>query len=223
MPRQQVIIKPNQDFEDAAGVSSRYEDEPNPSKPAIFRISLVDWATLSRGDVEITTIHEGYPGHAFQKAMARELQAPSNLSRFVDFPAYSEGWARYAEGLGEEIGLYTSDAKILRRVWPARGMVVDPGLHAMHWSREEAIAYLVSTGRYTPKSADDLVDRIAVMPGQLTSYDTGGLEIRALRQEAEIRLGKRFDLREFHKVVLEEGVVTLGELRKHVEDWIAAN
>ena len=137
--------------------------------------------------------------------------------------AYIEGWARYAEAMAEEAGIYDSkDALILRRVWPARGMVVDPGLHAFHWTRQQAIDYLIASGRFTAKSADDAVDRIAVIPGQLTSYDSGGLEIKALRQEAQSKLGDRFDLRQFNRTVLEEGVVPLSELRVHVEDWIAA-
>ena len=122
-----------------------------------------------------------------------------------------------------EGGIYeTEDAKILRRVWPARGMVVDPGLHAFHWTRQQAIDYLVATGRFDAKAADDLVDRIAVMPGQLTSYDSGGLEFKALRAEAQAALGDRFDLRAFNRTVLEEGVVPLSEMRLHVEAWIKA-
>jgi uncharacterized protein (DUF885 family) len=195
--------------------------DPDPARPGIFYIQLNGWASLSRGEAQITVVHEAWPGHALQKSLARELQPASPMSQLVENPAYSEGWARYAEALAEEAGLYSKDALILRRVWPARGMVVDPGLHAMHWSRQQAIDYLVSTGRYDAGSADDYVDRMAVMPGQLTSYDSGGLEIRALRQEAEARLGAAFNLRQFNHVLLEEGVVPLGELRRHVEDWVS--
>jgi uncharacterized protein (DUF885 family) len=99
-------------------------------------------------------------------------------------------------------------------------MVVDPGLHAFHWTRQQAIDYLIASGRFTAKSADDAIDRIAVIPGQLTSYDSGGLEIKALRQEAQTKLGDRFDVREFNRTVLEEGVVPLSELRNHVESWM---
>jgi len=221
MPRQDVVIVPEPDFQEAAGVSSHFLVEPDLSKPATFMIQLGDWRAQTRGEAEITTIHEAWPGHALQKSVARELQGSSPLSQLIDNPAYSEGWARYAEGLAEEAGLYTNDALILRRVWPARGMVVDPGLHALHWTRQQAIDYLVSSGRFDAKSADDTVDRIAVMPGQLTSYDSGGLEIKALRQQAQARLGPRFDLRQFNHVILEEGVVPLGELRRHVEEWLA--
>ncbi len=123
--------------------------------------------------------------------------------------------------MAEEAGIYdTPDATIFGRIWPARDMVVDPGLHSMHWTREKAVQYLVSTGRFTPKAADDAVDRIAVMPGQLTAYDSGALEIRALRTEAQHRLGERFDLKEFNMAVLEEGVVPLHELRRHIRSWL---
>lgn len=223
MPKQDVVIEPERDFEDAAGVSSHYDTEPNTSKPATYRIELGNWQTETRGEAEITVVHEAWPGHHLQIALAREIQPDTPLSKLVGNSAYIEGWARYAEATAEEAAIYDSKyALILRRVWPARGMVVDPGLHAFHWTRQQAVDYLVSTGRFKPKSADDVVDRIAVMPGQLTSYDSGGLEFKALRAEAQSKLGDRFDLRKFNYVVLEEGVVPLSELQNHVEEWIAA-
>lgn len=223
MPRQDAIIEPERDFEEAAGVSSHYDQNPDESKPGIYKIQLGTWKTATRGDAEITVIHEAWPGHHLQIALARELAPDTLISKISFNSAYMEGWARYAEAMGEEAGIYeTEDAKILRRVWPARGMVVDPGLHAFHWTRQQAIDYLVATGRFDAKAADDLVDRIAVMPGQLTSYDSGGLEFKALRAEAQAALGDRFDLREFNRTVLEEGVAPLSEMRLHVEAWIKA-
>jgi uncharacterized protein (DUF885 family) len=221
LPAQDVIVEPERAFEESAGVSSHLDVQPDVSRPAVYRIQLGNWADQTRAEAEITVAHESLPGHHLQIALARELNRSSRLSKLISLPAYQEGWARYAEGLAEEAGVYdTADAAILRRVWPARGMVVDPGLHAFHWSREQAIRYLVSTGRYTRKSADDMVDRIAVLPGQLTTYDSGALEIQALRTEAERRLGKKFDLKAFNEVVLEEGVVPLAELRRHVMAWL---
>ena len=124
--------------------------------------------------------------------------------------------------MAEEAKVYGSeDAKVMRRLWPARGMVVDPGLHAFHWTRQQAVDYIVSSGHFSADAANDYVDRMAVMPGQLTSYDSGGLEIKGLRAEAQLRLGTRFDLRRFNRAVLEEGVVPLGELRVHLEAWMA--
>ena len=223
LPKQDVVVEPERVFEESAGVSSHLDPQPDVSKPAVYRIQLGNWSTESRGEAEIVVAHEALPGHHLQIALARETGAASRLAKLISLPAYQEGWARYAEGLAEEASIYdTPSAAILRRVWPARGMVVDPGLHALHWSRERAIAYLVSTGRYTRKSADDMVDRIAVMPGQLTAYDTGALEIQALRAEAERRLGQRFDLETFNLVLLDEGVVPLQELRRHVMAWLAS-
>lgn len=221
MPKQDAVIEPERDFEEQAGVSSHYDPNPDESKPGIYKIQLDNWKTQTRGDAEITVVHEAWPGHHLQFALARELVPDTPMSKLSFNSAYLEGWARYAEAMSEEAGIYESeDAKILRRVWPARGMVVDPGLHAFHWTRQQAVDYLVATGRFDAKAADDLVDRIAVMPGQLTSYDSGGLEIKALRAQAQAALGPRFDLREYNRTVLEEGAVPLSELRAHVETWI---
>lgn len=123
--------------------------------------------------------------------------------------------------LSEEAGVYTSDyALISRRIWPARGMVVDPGIHRFGWTREQAVKHLVSTGRFTPATAEEAVDRIAAIPGQLTSYDSGALEIFALREQAERALGRRFDVRQFHARILGDGVVPLTFLRERVAQWI---
>ena len=221
MPLQQVIVEPERPFEEQAAVSSHLDPQPDNSKPAVYRIELGNWASETRAEAEIVVVHETLPGHHLQIALARELTPPQRLTKLISISAYQEGWARYAEGLAEEAGIYdTPDATIFARVWPARGMVVDPGLHLMHWTREKAVQYLVSTGRFTPKSADDAVDRIAVMPAQLTAYDSGALEIRALRRQAQQRLGERFDLEEFNMAVLEEGVVPLRELRRHIRSWL---
>jgi len=223
LPRQDAVVEPERDFEDAAGASSHYDPNPDVSQPGVFRIELGKWQTETRADAELTAVHEVWPGHHLQIALAREIAPQTSISKLSSNSAYIEGWARYAEALGEEAGIYeTEETKILRRVWPARGMVVDPGLHAFHWTRQQAVDYLVATGRFDPKAADATVDRIAAMPGQLTAYDSGGLEIKALRAEAEQALGTLFDLREFNRVVLESGVVPLTELRFHVMAWIDA-
>ncbi len=221
MPAQDCVIEPERDFEDQAGVSSHYEPNPDPSKTGIFRIELGNWQAETRGEAEVTVVHEAWPGHHLQLSLAREIAPDTPLNKLSFNSAYVEGWARYAEAMGEEADIYqTEDAKILRRVWPARGMVVDPGLHAFHWTRQQAVDYLVGTGRFDAKGAEDTVDRIAVLPGQLTAYDSGGLEIKSLRTGAQAALGTKFDVREFNRAVLEEGVVPLGELRRHVQAWI---
>ncbi|SEU30235.1 DUF885 domain-containing protein [Stigmatella erecta] len=220
MPAHALEVRPYPDYMKGSGVSSHYEFEPDPAKPSRYMLQLDDWKEQLRSDAAITALHEAWPGHHLQAATAYAA-AQSDLSRLAFNSAYAEGWARYAEALSEELGLYDSDtAKIARRAWPARGMVADPGLHLYGWTREQVTAYALETGRFNQAVAEELADRIAVMPGQLTAYDSGGLEFRALRTQAEAALGPRFDLRQFHQVVLENGTLPLLQLRANVEAWI---
>ena len=222
MPAQLVEVLPFDAYMKGSGSSSRYEPQNDPAKPAVYRINADHWATETRGGAEITALHEAYPGHHMQIAYARS-KPQSDVAKLSFNSAYLEGWARYSEMLAEEGGLYaTPYALISRRTWPARGMVADPGLHVLGWSRQRTIDYLASSGRFSPTEAADMVDRMAILPGQLTAYDTGGLEIMALREEAKAALGARFDIKGFHRVVLEGGVLPLTTLRRRVEAWIRA-
>lgn len=222
LPEQHVVIEAPPAYQSGTGISAHYEVQPDVTKPGRYIEPTEEWKSATRGIGEITLVHEAVPGHHLQIALARELPQGSDLAKLADNSAYVEGWARYAERLSEEAGIYQTDyARISRRIWPARGMVVDPGIHAFGWSREKAIAYLVATGRFDERGAEATVDRIATIPGQLTAYDSGGLEIFALRTEAEQALGSRFDIRQFHQRVLEQGIVPLTELRNHVRAWIA--
>jgi uncharacterized protein (DUF885 family) len=222
LPDQSVVVEPPPAYQQGTGISAHYEPQPDLTKAARYIEPTEEWKSQTRGLGEITLVHEAIPGHHLQIALAFESPQGSDLAKLADNSAYVEGWARYAERLSEEAGTYRTDyARISRRIWPARGMVVDPGLHAFGWSREEAVTYLVATGRFDERGAEATVDRIATIPGQLTAYDSGGLEIFALRTEAEAALGSRFDIRQFHQRVLEQGIVPLQELRDHVRAWIA--
>ena len=220
MPAQEMRVEPFHAFMRGSGGSSYYERQIDPALPAFYRIASERWQTDTRGGAEITAVHEGYPGHHMQIALAgRTSTRPVDNLLFNS--AFVEGWARYSEALAEEARIYqTPYALMTRRLWPARGMVVDPGLHAMGWTREQVIAFIRESGRFQGEDADEMVDRIAAIPGQLTAYDSGGLEIMALRQAAERALGTRFDVRSFHQRVLENGVIPLAALRAHVESWI---
>ncbi|MFN0022704.1 MAG: DUF885 domain-containing protein [Parvularculaceae bacterium] len=223
LPGQDMIVEPYPAYQKGAGQSSRYEPKPEAAGPAIYRIAAEEWATQTRGEAEIVAVHEGWPGHHLQLATAASIEGLHPVTRLLGSTAYIEGWARYAEALSEEAGLYASGyGAVSRRAWPARGMVLDPGLHAFGWSNEEVKAFAIESGRFNAESADVLLDRMAVLPGQLTAYDTGGLEIAALRGEAVRRLGARFDIQAFHARVLENGAVPLAALRVNVEAWIAA-
>jgi uncharacterized protein (DUF885 family) len=220
VPEEPVAVEPVPDYEDGAGASSHYDPPTSDGHAGVFRISLAEKGA-TRGGAEITAFHETWPGHHLQISYARRVRGLPPVMGLIFNSGYVEGWARYAESLAEELRLYETDyARIQRRAWPARGMVLDPGLHAFHWSREQAIAFAVESGRFSPAAAEDLVDRIAALPGQLTAYDSGGLEIAALRRTAEQRLGDRFDLRAFHDVVLETGSVPLPMLSERVGAWI---
>lgn len=222
MPPQLAVVEPFEAFMKGSGASSHYEPQSDPFKPAVYRINADNWATETRGAAEITALHEAYPGHHMQFAYARALPQ-SDIAKLSFNSAYIEGWARYAERLSEDAGIYaTPYALISRRAWPARGMVADPGLHALGWTRQQTIDYLAASGRFSQKEAADTVDRMAIMPGQLAAYDSGGLEIVALREEARAALGDRFDVRAFHGVILSGGVLPLPTLRRHVEAWIKA-
>lgn len=223
LPDQGMTVEPFPDFLKGTGQSSRYEPKSAAEGAATYRINTDDWATQTKGEAEIVLVHEGWPGHHMQIATAYAVEGLHPITRLLGSTAYIEGWARYAERLAEEAGIYAGGyGEISRRAWPARGMVMDPGLHLYGWTNEQVKAFAIESGRFDETSGEVLLDRLAVIPGQLTAYDTGGLEIAALRDEAMKRLGARFDIHAFHDRVLENGAVPLGALREHVEAWIAS-
>ena len=221
IPKADVTVLPHPAYLEKTA-SHQYESAAEDgSRPGTYRINLYQPDKQARSTLEITTIHETYPGHHFQISLAMERPKAHLITRLLGNGGYIEGWARYSEALAEEMGLYTSDfARIGRRIWPAHGMVVDPGIHIMGWSRQQAVDYVFATGRFSPHEAESLVDRIIAWPSQLTSYDTGGLEFFALRAKAEKELGKAFDIRSFHDEILKYGSVTLPMLREIVDRWI---
>ncbi|MEM9617261.1 MAG: DUF885 domain-containing protein [Pseudomonadota bacterium] len=223
LPEQELIVEPYPDYLKGTGQSSRYEQKPLAEGAATYRINTDDWRYDTRGGAEIVAVHEGWPGHHLQISTAHGLGDLHPVMKLLRSTAYVEGWARYSEALAEEAGVYESGfGEITRRAWPARGMVVDPGLHLYGWTNEQAKSFVRESGRFESEEAgENLLDRLAVIPGQLTAYDTGGLEIFALRSEAEERLGESFDIRAFHDRILENGALPLGALRAHVRAWIS--
>jgi len=221
LPHAELVVEPYPPMlEKSVGTDSYWPAAVDGSHPGMYRITLYWFKTATRSNGEITAFHEGYPGHHVQLGLASELPAAHPITHLVPNAGFTEGWGRYAEILAEEMQLYSSDyARANRRLWPARGMVVDPGIHLYHWTRERAIAYVAESGRF-PGAADAIVDRAIVWPAQLTAYDTGALEILAVREQAQATLGKDFDIREFHDVVLGTGGITLPMLREKVTRWL---
>jgi uncharacterized protein (DUF885 family) len=220
MPEQAVEVVPFEEHEEGTGRSAHY-NPGNAGRAAEYRIPLDQPEEQSRGGAESVAFHETWPGHHLQVATFQAVEGLHPVTRLIWFSGPGEGWARYSEGLAEEMGLYESvTGPIFRRAWPARGMVADPGIHLFGWTREQAREYMLEAGRFPESMGDDMVDRIAILPGQLTAYDSGGLEIVALRLQAEEALGEDFDIREFQHKVLENGTIPLGYLRQHIDSWI---
>jgi len=222
VPKADVIIEPIPDFLEKTASSGYESAAADGSRPGTYRINLYQSEKQMRSTAEITACHETYPGHHFQISVAMEQPAGHLITRIPVSGGYIEGWARYSEALAEEMGLYTSAyARIGRRLWPAHGMVVDPGIHIMGWTRQQAIDFVFATGRFSEHEAESLIDRVIAWPAQLTSYDTGALEFFALRKKAEEALGSRFDIKAFHDQLLKYGSVTLPMLREVIERWVA--
>jgi uncharacterized protein (DUF885 family) len=220
LPSQPVIVRPLPDYQRGTGVSSHYQANPDDRKPATFWISVDDWASRTRGAAEITAVHETVPGHHLQIATARRLQPDMKLAGLVFNAAYVEGWANYAERLSEEQGIDGDDyERIERRVLAGRSLVIDPGIHAFGWTRPQAEAFAMEAGM-SKDAADDVIDRIAVEPGQLTTYEVGGLAILALREEARAQLGSGFDLPRFHQQILQLGPIPIRSLQEQTRAWI---
>lgn len=216
MPSSDVTIKPYLPHESGVGA---YEGETE-NKPAYFRINLKNPDEQTYFDNEKLSFHEAYPGHHLQKGIEKDIEGLHPIRKLIGFGSYVEGWARYSEQLAEEIGLYNFEASLIdRRAWPARGMVVDPALHLKGWSKDSLINYMTASGM-NESNATNLYRRSIVWPAQLTSYDVGGEEIKALRKLAEERLKDSFSIKEFHSKVLENGSIPLIALRKVIEDWI---
>jgi uncharacterized protein (DUF885 family) len=221
-----LTVVPYSDLEALSHPNARYQPAAKDgSRPAQYRIDVTNPESLKRAGLEDTAFHEGIPGHHLQMQIASERPGARGYGDIAALGAFIEGWARYAESLAVEMGLYSSDLDRLGAVAHLpTGLVVDPGIHAMGWTRERAIAYVMDKQLgFSPDAAAAYVDGIAVTPGQIVSYGAGELAIRRLRSRAKTELGDRFDVRAFHEIVLSQGPMPLPLLDEIVGRWIEDN
>jgi uncharacterized protein (DUF885 family) len=195
------------------------------SRPGRYYINLYEPTTRPRYEAEALAFHEAVPGHHLQIAIAQELEGLPAFQRMLGSTAFSEGWGLYTERLSEEMGLYSSDLDrfgiLSFDAWRAGRLVVDTGMHALGWSRQQAIDYLTQHSALGQNNIANEVDRYIVWPGQALAYKVGQLEILRLRADARERLGARFDIRAFHDAVLGAGAVSLTTLSQMVETWVS--
>jgi uncharacterized protein (DUF885 family) len=197
---------------------------PDGTKPGIYYVNVAEPQTRPRFEAEVLAFHESVPGHHLQIALAQELEGLPAFRRYDGATAFVEGWALYIERLADEMGLYSGDLDRLGMLsfdsWRASRLVVDTGIHAQQWTREQAIAFMLENTPLAENNIANEVDRYITTPGQALAYKSGQLEILALRAEAEQELGAAFDIRAFHDTVLGGGAVSLPVLRDRIERWI---
>ncbi|MEQ9464930.1 MAG: DUF885 domain-containing protein [Haliea sp.] len=214
------------EIRDAPGRDAYYVSGPADGRsPGIYFVNANSYGSRPLYNIEALTLHEAVPGHHHQSALALELDLPE-FRKTVYHAAFGEGWGLYAESLGKEMGFYTdpySDfGRLTYEMWRANRLVVDTGLHAFGWSRQQAIDYLLENTALTEPEVVPEVDRYITWPGQATAYKIGELRIQALRTRAEMALGPDFDLRAFHDVVVGNGSLAIAILEEIVEGWIAS-
>ena len=197
------------------------------SRPGIFYVNTFNLKAQPKFGMETLSLHEASPGHHFQVTIQQELEDLPRFRRFGgDYTAYVEGWALYAEYLGKELGLFTDPYQWFGRLndeqLRAMRLVVDTGLHAKGWTREQAIRFMLDNSTLAESDVESEVERYIAWPGQALGDKVGDLRIQAMRRRAEAELGPKFDVRDFHREVLSDGAVPMGVLEAKIDRWIAA-
>jgi len=194
------------------------------SRPGRFFANLYDIKATPKYSMRTLAYHEGIPGHHFQIAVAMELEDIALFRKFSPFTAYVEGWALYSEYLAWEMGFqddpFDNIGRLQAELFRAVRLVVDTGIHYKKWSREQAIDYMKENTGMAQSDVISEIERYIVLPGQATSYKVGMMKILELRAKAKLALGKQFDLRDFHDVVLKNGAVPLNILERFIDEYI---
>lgn len=224
LPRTPCLVKRVEPHEEKDSPIAFYRQPAvDGSRPGAYYVNTYQPTTRPRFEAEALAFHESIPGHHVQIALAQEMRGLPEFRKNLGVTAFVEGWGLYAERLADELGLYSSGLTRLGRLslesWRAGRLVVDTGLHALGWSRAQAVQFLLDNTLIAPNNIETEVDRYIGWPGQALAYKIGQLEIVRLREEARAKLGPRFDLRQFHDVVLGSGAVSLPVLGDLVREW----
>ena len=227
LPRLPYGIRAIPDFSAPGNTAAYYFPGPGDgSRAGVYYVNTYDLPSRPTYEIEALSLHEAVPGHHLQIALQQELENLPLFRRHNGFTSFVEGWALYAERLGLEVGFYQdaySDfGRLSYEMWRACRLVVDTGMHALGWSREQAIETMLDNTSSTLLNITNEVDRYIAWPGQALAYKIGELKIRQLRAQAEAAMGDRFDLRSFHDVLLRQGAVPLDVLEGMVNEYIGA-
>ena len=226
-PKAQIDIRRVEPFKEATAPGAYYQGGAmDGSRPGIFYANLRDMNEVPKWSMPSLSYHEGVPGHHWQISIAQELKGVPQFRKVLPFTAYAEGWALYCEWLAKQAGWYDKDqfgdlGRLRDEQLRAVRLVVDTGIHAKHWTREQAIAYMRDKTGIGEKEVKSEIERYIVNPGQACAYKVGMLKIQELRARAQKELGDKFDQREFHDTLLKNGSLPLEILEEQVNDYIA--
>ncbi|WP_428617587.1 DUF885 domain-containing protein [Shewanella sp.] len=223
-PKAPMIVKRVEAFrEKSAGKAFYNQPTPDGSRPGTYYANLYDMEAMPKYQMEALAYHEGTPGHHMQIAIAQELESIPKFRKFGGYTAYIEGWGLYSEYFPKEMGLYQdpySDfGRLAMELWRSCRLVVDTGIHAKKWTREQGIQYYMNNTPNAESDAVKMVERHIVMPSQATAYKIGMLKIVNIREKAKEIMGDKFDIREFHTLVLKNGPLPLDILESKVMNW----
>lgn len=226
LPKAKLEVRAVEKWREATASTAFYNrPAPDGSRPGIFYVNLVDMNQTQKIQLDAIAAHEAAPGHHFQIARAMELEGLPRFRTLGGYGAYVEGWGLYSERLAKEMGAYTDPyaefGMLSNQVWRAIRLVLDTGIHSKKWTREQAVGYFRANSSVSDTDISREVDRYFNWPGQATSYMVGQLKIAELRRKAEGALGPKFDIRDFHEVVLGQGALPLDVLEEQVDAYIA--
>ena len=224
VPTATVIVRPFPAFMKASGGGFYSAGSVDGTRPGTYELGTYSPETISKAGLEATAFHETYPGHHMQVSVGLERAGLHPVLQFFFFSGSGEGWALYTERLADEMGIYSADIDRLgmlsNEAFRAARLVVDPGMHALGWTRQEAIDYMLANTAESVAGVTSEVNRYIAVPAQATAYLTGSLEIQRLRSMASEELGDQFDIKAFHDLIIADGTVTLGMLRDKVNEWV---